>query len=144
MVVWLGNPSGRGAETLVGIEAAAPLALRLIAALEDSEHPAPWEDPDDSNDDRPLPASRHITLLSPVDNTQILLDSDQAADRQQVLLRAVAADPAHPRLWWFVDATPAGTCSSSEPLFWRPVPGRHQVKVVDASGRSATVRIVVK
>ncbi|HWE06716.1 MAG TPA: transglycosylase domain-containing protein, partial [Rhizomicrobium sp.] len=41
VIVWLGNADGRASSALVGAEAAAPLALRLIASLE-SAPSEPW------------------------------------------------------------------------------------------------------
>jgi penicillin-binding protein 1C len=99
VVVWLGNPSGKGAEPLVGSEAAAPLALKLIASLDHDEHPAPWlgeETAAPEETDRAViavPLDRHIALLSPADGSQFVIDADQPADRQKVLLRALPADP---------------------------------------------------
>jgi membrane carboxypeptidase/penicillin-binding protein PbpC len=150
VVVWMGNPSGKGAEPLVGSEAAAPLALKLIASLDHQEHPAPWLTGDAAAPTAGEPAviaaplDRRVTLLSPADGSQIVIDADQAADRQKVLLRAVPADQKQPHLWWFVNGSPVGETDGDQPLFWAPEPGAHEVRVVDAEGRSATARVNVR
>ncbi len=152
IVVWLGNTQGEGSHSLLGAQSAAPLALRLIAAI---ASPMPWPADVDSAplpvDESPfLPASRRLALIWPVDNTEIVYNSDLPPDRQRVLLRAAPARQGdrtaaeNQLLWWFVDGKPAGTTRGDERLFWLPAPGRHEVRVIDAHGHAATSRIRVR
>lgn len=151
VVVWMGNPSGRGARSLIGQEAAAPLALQIISTL--STENAPWPgqiDPPGPSQLAHTPPPRRLAMLSPIDGTQVIYNSDLPADRQQVLLRAapasrsvLAIDDQVP-LWWFIDGRPIGTTIGDERLFWPPAPGRHEIRVVDAEGRFAVARISVR
>jgi penicillin-binding protein 1C len=162
VVVWMGNAGGQGSAALVGAEAAAPLALRLIASLGAGDpdpspwpvipEPAPARFPSHRVMDRaprPFPGGT-LTLVSPVSGQQFLVDPAVPPDRQRVLLKALVKND-HPgsgadsrTLWWFVDNQPVGTADPAAQLWWPPTPGAHEVRVVDAQGHAATAQIVVK
>ena len=153
VVAWLGNPDGRGSPALVGQEAAAPLALGLAAALDDSGEP--WPAPPETAP-APVPATlqgagasagaRSIALVSPAAGREFVLSPDLPRDRQRVLLEAAVRGEgaSAARLWWFVDGDPAGSGRAGERRWWTPTPGTHEVRVIDAGGHSAAARIHVR
>ena len=145
VVIWLGNPAGEGAASLVGQEAAAPLALRLIASLDAGG--AGW--PAVSSPKTAVALLSHpaviaaksassLIIISPQPGQQVILNPDLSAERQQVLLEA-SIDTGG--IWWFVDDSPVGR---ERRLWWAPVPGSHCIRVVNGDGRSAEVSIHVQ
>lgn len=154
VVVWLGNPNGQGAVSLVGAQAAAPLALHLIASL-DKGPGLPWPAPpaiaseDHAREGRRLPDDTlELSMVSPAPGAQFLLDPQAPADSQRVLLKSAvrSADPLHANetLWWFVDNQPVAVGSASTQHWWPPTRGAHVVRVIDAQGHAAVARIVVR
>jgi penicillin-binding protein 1C len=149
VVAWMGNIDASGSGALVGQDAAAPLALRILAAV---DHPtgvtAGFAPPPGfltgRSTDAERPTQAILSMISPADHQQILRDGSLSADHQRVPLRAreIGADAG--RLWWFVDGQCLGSCQSSERLWWDPVAGSHEVRVVDAAGRSAVGSVVVR
>ena len=155
IVVWLGNLDGRGSTCLVGADAAAPLALRLIAGIQPET--ASWPvaatlAPAAADATAPSYVShrRQLTILSPSDGAQIIRTSDSPAVSQRILLRAVPtrgpdrtfAQPA--TLWWFVDGQPLGTTRDDDQIWWPPVTGSHVLRVVDEQGIAAQIRFSVR
>jgi penicillin-binding protein 1C len=148
VVVWMGNAGGEGSRSLVGGEAAAPLALRLLAAI-DGRASVARRLPSPAAQREPAavrPLEENITIVAPADRSEIIRDPDTAAARQRVPLRARVTGESHfdETLFWFVDGLPVGPARSDEPLWWQPVAGEHEVRVVDASGRSDRVNIRVR
>ena len=47
-------------------------------------------------------------------------------------------------LWWFLDGEFLAESDASEPVPWKPIPGRHEVRCCDESGASARVTFEVK
>jgi penicillin-binding protein 1C len=146
VVVWLGNSLGESSGSLVGQDAAAPLALGLIAALDSRGEPWPVvpEEPI-------LVACRtaaqdgELILRSPAPGQQFVLQSDLPADRQRIRLEAArrgAASSQVGMLWWFVDGQLVGTTTELR-LWWDPTPGPHEVRVTDSRLRSAVAKITV-
>jgi penicillin-binding protein 1C len=149
VVVWMGNAAGEGSRSLVGGEAAAPLALRLLAAIDRMEHVVPRISPLLAPS-RQIAAMRHVdeslTIVSPSDRSEIICDPETKAAGQRVLLRARVSEglnPANP-LFWFIDGLPAGTAKPADPLWWQPAAGEHEVRVADGAGRSARAMIRVR
>jgi penicillin-binding protein 1C len=148
VVVWLGNPDGSGADALVGQEAAAPLALQILAAA-DAVPDAGFAPPagfemarDESIANRVQPVS--LAMVSPSNGQEIVRDPSLSPERQRFLLRAKTVDgDSAVELWWFVDGECVAHGRGAEPLWWLPVAGTHRVSVVDAAGRadSAEVRV---
>lgn len=155
VVVWMGDPTGRGARSLVGAEAAAPVALRLAAAVHISAATWPSEatashasfDPPPS---LPLPQRRQLTILSPTEGSEIVYNRDLPATSERVLLRAiVTASPDNtfaqsPKLWWFIDTQPVGLTQDDSQLWWPPAIGPHELRVIDEQGHSAQIRFRVR
>jgi len=161
VVIWLGNPAGEGAASLVGVEAAAPLALRLIASLDDrngSEIASGFSDDRGATDrgtprpvlaewledtglgvPRPVaPGISSPVIISPQPDQQIILNPDLPADRQLLLLEA-STDNAG--VWWFVDGSPVGR---ERRAWWTPTPGPHRIRIVNGDGRSAEAAVHVQ
>ena len=92
VVVWLGNPDGSGSDALVGQDAAAPLALRILTLADrvsDGENFAPPP----GIFSRPAPVrkstleSNDLVMLSPVDHQKIIDDASLPKDQQRLALR---------------------------------------------------------
>jgi penicillin-binding protein 1C len=141
VVVWLGNADGTGSDALVGQDAAAPLALRILSAV----------DPGGAGFAPPAgfltavapavaPPVVPIALVSPADRQEIVRNPDVPADRQRVELRA-RADGA---VWWFVDGAALGSSAASTPAWWDPTVGRHEVRAVDGAGHAAVAHVWVR
>ena len=80
------------------------------------------------------------TLISPQAGQVVLLLSGVPPSSQELPLAADSATPGS--LSWFVDGAFLGRANADERLWWTPVPGRHEVVVVDAAG--AVARRVVE
>jgi penicillin-binding protein 1C len=141
VVAWLGNADGGGSDALVGQEAAAPLALRVMAAV-DSGGPGFAPPPGLLTLSAPaVPrGGAGVQLVSPTDREEIIRDPSTPADRQRVALRARAAGT----VWYFVDGSPVGTDVSDRTVWWDPTDGGHDVRAVDATGHAAVVHIRVR
>lgn len=149
IVVWMGNPDGRPSPRLVGQSAAAPLALRLIAALSTGggtwAAAAPAVAP--ATQARGSLDRSGIVIVAPSEGQEFVLSGDEASDRQKILLQAagIGGSPLEKsnRLWWFVDSQPIGRSDEYQQVWWRPAAGPHEIRVVDADGHAAAVRIHV-
>ena len=141
VVVWLGNADGSGSDALVGQDAAAPLALRVLSAVDPG---GPGFAPDARLLAVRSPAvarpAADLVLTSPADQQEIVHDRGEAGDRQRVALRARSGGS----VWWFVDGAPVGTASAGEPVWWEPTDGGHEVRVADAAGHVAVVHVRVR
>jgi penicillin-binding protein 1C len=131
VVVWLGNPRGEGSNQLIGTDAAAPLALRILAAVDQGG--AGFELPSQIQKtlaqapvDRPK-----LAILSPANGEQFVLEPGSVID-----LKAHSTQSAS--LFWFVDG------SSLESTRWTPTPGAHEIRVTDESGTTAVAKVVVR
>jgi membrane carboxypeptidase/penicillin-binding protein PbpC len=161
VVAWLGNADGKSSMALVGQDAAAPLALKLIAALGrnaavdwpalDAEMAAPINR-ERSRSAKANISSARLVIVSPTLGTLIQTDPDLNADRQRIALQAACrstttngqSGSADTQIWWFVDGTLLGQGRIADPFWWIPVPGDHELRVTDVAGRSATVRVAVR
>jgi penicillin-binding protein 1C len=149
VVVWLGNLHAEASASLVGQEAAAPLALSLIASLDQKEDPWPAasEPPVNAAPWRTRNSIDGLFIRSPTPGQHIMLATDVPRNRQRVSL--VAERKAKKRasvagtIWWFVDDQPIGTSEDSQRLWWEPVPGTHEIRAVDAQSGFATLKIQV-
>jgi penicillin-binding protein 1C len=144
VVVWMGNAGGQGSPALVGQEAAAPLALRLIAMLDPIDEPWPIAPEESTLAREPRTnGERELILVHPTNGEQFVLTPDAPRDRQRVLLEA-AQRGAHSRLWWFVDGAPLEARSDADQVWWDPVAGTHEIRVIDDDGHGAMARIGVR
>jgi penicillin-binding protein 1C len=147
VVVWLGNAAGEPSHALVGRDAAAPLALNLIAALD----PVPADWPVDGFESKTVAASSparlhrtRLAIVSPAPKQEILLSKDLPADHQRLSLRSAGSQTGG-TIHWFVDGERIGTTHShAESFWWTPAPGSHEIRAVDATGDAAVTTISVR
>ncbi len=147
VVVWVGNLAGQSSPALVGSEAAAPAALRLIALLDAGQNePWPRVELHEQHSTGIAGATAHLiappqpalTLVSPSSGQEFLIDPDTPAQGQRVLLHAVSSGPANEQsLWWFIDGQPLAATALPARAWWQPSPGSHEVRVVDSKGHNA-------
>jgi penicillin-binding protein 1C len=137
VVVWIGNSDGRGSEALIGQEAAAPLALKLIGMV-DAGGPA-W--PASTQVSETAVASHEaamkLAIVSPAAGTEIF--SEETPTR--VGLTCAGGTGAH--RWWFANGELIATESRAQPARWSPKTGTYDLRVVDEAGAAAKVRVVV-
>lgn len=143
VVVWLGNAGGDASPALVGRDAAAPLALELIAALD--ETPAKWESTSIGESAiavrLPAPPPRPpLVIVSPAPDRTIQISDDVPVERQRVPLQSAGAGAGN--VHWFVDGNHVAASRST--AWWTPAAGVHEVRVVDADGRAADCRVRVE
>jgi penicillin-binding protein 1C len=145
VVVWLGNADGSGSDALIGQDAASPLALRILTMA----------DRVPGNGFAPPPGflasvspkkiateSGELTILSPVDRQKIVNDPTLPANQQRVALRAKIS-AGDDQIWWFVDGNRIGSCHAGEVLWWDPAVGPHEIRVTNAQGNAAIVKVTV-
>jgi membrane carboxypeptidase/penicillin-binding protein PbpC len=140
VVVWLGNPRGDGAASLIGVEAAAPVALSLLSAIDPVETIWPATD-SNSLPRREQPSHPQVTLISPTDGAEVIYDSDVASGHQKLMLRAAANTAG--RLYWFIDGRLLDSYDGSQ-AWWIPTRGAHSVRVADESGHAARAQFLVR
>jgi membrane carboxypeptidase/penicillin-binding protein PbpC len=98
--------------------------------------------------DTPLRARSRATpdegfrVVAPLAGALYLIDPTRRPELQSLPLRAAGA--AAGDLEWFVDGTSGGTVASVGPLRWPLARGAHEIRVRDASGRTAETRVVVR
>jgi penicillin-binding protein 1C len=149
VVVWLGNVRGQSSPSLVGQEAAAPLALQLIALLDPRDEPWPIVSASKTPNVQWQP--QHVPQLiirSPADGQRVVIAPDLPRDRQRILLQAAykqSTQVSHSdQLWWFVDDKPIGTSGEAERLWYEPTPGTHEIRVIDGQAGCAVVKVHVR
>jgi penicillin-binding protein 1C len=143
VVVWLGNAAGRGTKTLTGLDAAAPLAMQIIAGLGRCDERWPVRNEPVVTPPPPprTAASLGLVLASPADGTEIIIDADAPRERQRVLLKAAGADDES--VWWLIDGRQHAVTRASHEVWWTPAAGRHEVRVVDRNGNTAAATVHV-
>lgn len=94
-------------------------------------------------DCRPSARGASPAVENPPPNRDLVLIPGMDRSDQQVPLEARA--PNHgATLHWFVDGRFLGTVDSGERLWWTPRPGRHDIVVMDESGRSDRRQLEVR
>jgi penicillin-binding protein 1C len=143
VVVWMGNARGQSSVALVGQEAAAPLALQLIAMFDpvDEAWPRVAEKPVDLASARSAD-DNGLVIVRPAKGEQFVITSDVPRERQRVRLEAVQRG-SQSATWWFVDGKPLAGSGAAQ-LWWDATPGTHEIRVVNDVGRSAMVRVGVQ
>ena len=143
VVVWMGNARGQSSVALVGQEAAAPLALQLIAMLDPTDEA--WPHVADKHVDVASAQSADgggLVIVRPAKGEQFVITADAPRERQRVRLEAVERG-SQSATWWFVDGKPLAGSGASQ-LWWDATPGTHEIRVVNDLGRSAVVRVGVQ
>ena len=142
VVVWLGTTRGPGSPALVGAEAAAPVALAILAACDPGGDAWP---PVEMGAATPVVASVLVTPLVitwPLAGSEIVRDPAVPSAQQRLALTCGGGGTG-PR-WWFINGAPLPSVAAGEPAWWAPTSGRHQVRVVDRHGHSAQVEVMVR
>ncbi|MBA3939385.1 MAG: penicillin-binding protein 1C, partial [Planctomycetes bacterium] len=85
-----------------------------------------------------LPAP--LAIVSPGNGSILAADGEGAAQPRL----ALTCSGAHGAVWWFADGDLLGQAPADQPCWWLAPGGRHDLRVVDASGRAASVRILVR
>lgn len=142
VVVWFGRSQGHGTAGLTGIEAAAPVALTLVAAMEGRNAPWPLPEAPTHAFKRPLvtPSTR-LGIASPAASARLYLSDENPTDQQRVALRPTGGTAPY---WWFVDDGVVGKEETSGTFWWTPTTGVHEVRVVDGTGHTASVTVEVR
>ncbi len=143
VVVWMGKPASNGDAALVGIEAAAPLALAVAVAADGTGTPTREGQlaMPSAEDELPPARSHRFAIVAPQSRQEIVIDPAMPAENQQVVLQV--DQPTADDVYWFVDAEPLLTGSQGR-QWWSPTPGAHTIRAVTASGEASSVRVVVK
>jgi penicillin-binding protein 1C len=140
VVVWVGNADGGGSAALVGLDAAAPLALQVVGAIDTAPPSQPWV---------LAKAAAKKVAVAPVNGSPLAIVSPgpnadifpiEGGSGQIVLQGSGGAGETR---WWFANNALVGTGRPGERVVWKPGPGAYVVRLVDASGRAATVRVRV-
>lgn len=146
VVVWMGNANAGGSQAIVGAEAAAPVALQILAAIDAHVPPVLFE----SHEAPQLAIARapepQLAITSPVNRSEVIHLPDLPASRQRVLLRATLthAQGTSVKLYWFIDGSPVGMSGPGESLWCEPAAGRHEVRVVDEAGHADESEFTIK
>ena len=151
VVVWLGNIDGSGSDALIGQDAAAPLALHLIAAIDRPESASFATFAPSAGFSATVPPASSvgkpqlITMLSPLNREKILIDSSLPADQRRVALRARLMNESDmpSDLFWVIDGQCIGVCHNDEIIWWQPEPGPHDVRVTTSGGLAAVASVEV-
>jgi membrane carboxypeptidase/penicillin-binding protein PbpC len=137
VVVWLGNSAGRGDASLVGQDAAAPLALRLIGALDAGGEPFPRAD---NPANAPVLASASgLSIVTPAPGTEFIL---QSGETQRIAIKSDGG--AGKQRWWFANGNLVATSESGRTAWWTAASGKYELRVVDESGHGRAVRVGVR
>jgi penicillin-binding protein 1C len=146
VVVWMGNASAAGSQAIVGADAAAPLALQLIAAIDEHVSARPME----AQPALQLAVARmpeaQLAITSPTNGEKVIRLPDLTAWQQRVMLRATLTNDSggEAKLHWFMDGSAIGTTAAGEALWCDPSAGQHEVRVVDEAGRADQIRFTVQ
>jgi penicillin-binding protein 1C len=146
VVVWLGNADATGSDALVGQDAAAPLALKILSESDPNGtgfSPPPNFRADIKTVSAPLAADvSKVSLISPINGQEIVCDPALPPTQQRLPLRA--SGPIDEHLWWFVDGECLGESASDRPLWWSPTAGQHEIRAIASTGQVATADIRIR
>ena len=81
------------------------------------------------------------TMLTPVDGQVVTLIPGVPTKNQLIPLTASTRSS---QVSWFVDGALIGTGAASDRLYWEPSPGKHEVVVADATGRTSRRTVSVE
>lgn len=80
-----------------------------------------------------------LTVIYPLENTEIIVPRDFGGEREKVLFRAAHRDK-NARVFWYIDDTYLGETTRIHSLSADLTAGRHTLTLVDEEGRRAIVR----
>ena len=161
VAVWVGNAAGEAMHDVSGISGAAPVWREVMdwlhrgrggSARSAKTPPAGLQrqmvrfEPSDKLNDvarqewflsgtgmsvvRLAAAGALAHIAYPGQGTVIALDPDIPPERQRIALQL--SGQADPSWYWYIDGLPAGNAARG--VFWRPLPGRHRLLLVDGNG----------
>ncbi len=145
VVVWLGNTDGSGSDALVGQDAAAPLALRIITLVDGgtgASFAPPANFANSTSKRQSTETDATLAILSPINHQTILHDPGLPADQQRLPLRARFNGEGP--IWWFIDGQCQGCSNSDEILWWQPTPGPHEIRATTRSGQGTIAVVTVR
>ncbi len=138
VVVWLGNAGGQASPALVGVEAAAPLALQILGAVDSAPPGAAWQLATAGGPVKVLsPQRERLAVVSPREGQNIYLEGPT-----RVLLKASGG--TGPTRWWFANGALLATTPAALPATWQPTPGTYTLRLVDNAGAASTVQVRVR
>jgi penicillin-binding protein 1C len=143
--VWVGNGSGEPMWDVSGMDGAAPVWVELMDALHAGDPGAPPEPPPglvraagewwiagtEPAAGLATEPVRLARIVSPAPDQMVALDPDIPPARERMLLQA---EPPGAGLTWSFDGAVLG--SADAPRLWAPVRGRHELVLLDATGRT--------
>lgn len=129
-----------GRETRREVVVAWPAAVRRFLAERHRALPSP---PDLAAGCRVAQAAEPPRITSPARGETTLLLPGVPAEDQELPLIAESSRLGG-RLSWFVDGAFVGSTTGEEQLWWTPVPGEHEVLVMDERGASDRVEVGVR
>ncbi len=142
VAVWLGTTRGPGTPALVGGEAAAPLALALLAATDGGGPSWPVVDMGAAAGPPPSVVEAPLVITNPPSGVEVITDPDALAGRGRLALACHGGGEG--MRWWFVDGAPLAAVAAGQPVWWTAHAGRHQLRVVDQGGQAAVAVVVVR
>ncbi len=130
-VLWLGVTAGPGDRQLIGVEAAAPACLDLLAAID--PQPTRWPHAL-AVGGAPVVAPAPLVITSPVEGSEFVGTPEGGSTRIHLTCGGQRG-----AVWWFDGELCLGRAEADGSLWWIPAPGSHHVRAVDQQGRSAGV-----
>ena len=143
--VWIGNFSGRSSKALVGIEAAAPVCVRIFDWLYTNKI-AQWYSKPAVMPKHNLPLQVKRTnpispkIISPASGCEYFITNTNKGSQRLPLI----GNASSKELYWFINGRFYGEAIESNKLFWSMEKGAHQITCSDIYGQSASVRITVR
>jgi penicillin-binding protein 1C len=138
VVVWLGNSGGRGSDALIGQEAAAPLALKLMGMVDAGGADWPRVTVDAPAAMTLRPEVTKLSIVSPATGT-ILVD-----EGAKIRVTLSSSGGTGTQRWWFANGELIATQSDAKAFRWAARTGAYELRVVDEAGGAAKVQIAVR
>ncbi len=83
-----------------------------------------------------------LSIVSPSNGQKYVLGGARENHSNGAILLQATGGEKH--LYWFVDGELFARSTPGERTFWTPTKGSHQIRCVDATGRSATSKVRIK
>lgn len=110
--------------------------------MRENGHPVP-EIPEHYPSCRSLPGGDGPVIKSPAADVCYVLRSGVPLEDQQIRLEASVSSGIR-TLYWFVDGVLLASSHPTDPVFYLPEPGHHEVVCMDDEGRSSRIRLIVE
>ena len=123
----VGATQQRSLRQHAGLAASGAASAAATRQADTVTPPAWWSASDGAS---PQPKAAHIT--APPSGTIVALDPDMPPDNQRLQFKSDATGAQAAQLRWQINGRDMG---KGPRLAWLPMPGRHTVKLVDASGQ---------